>query len=178
MIDQVLHEAKLERGAIGCIALGIGPGSYTGIRAAIALGQGWRLATGVKLLAISSALCLAAQAQADGFVGPADFVIDAQRNEFYLTAYDITETELSEVVPLKLASSDEVVSRRTQRRALFGPQVRRWFPEGRELFPRAETLGRLAVGRTDYLAGERIEPIYLRQTSFVKSPPTRLSASH
>ena len=40
MIEQALRETAVSREAIECIAVGIGPGSYTGIRAAIALAQG------------------------------------------------------------------------------------------------------------------------------------------
>ena len=50
MIEQALSNAGVEREQIECIAIGLGPGSYTGIRAAIALAQGWQLASGVKLL--------------------------------------------------------------------------------------------------------------------------------
>jgi len=35
-------------------------------------------------------------------------------------------------------------------------------------------LARLAGGRTDFVPGENLEPIYLRETNFVKAPPTRL----
>ena len=55
MIEQTLSEAKIEREQIDVLAVGLGPGSYTGIRAAISLAQGWQLARGVKLLGVSSA---------------------------------------------------------------------------------------------------------------------------
>ena len=48
LIESALGEAAVGRTEIDCIAVGIGPGSYTGIRAAIALTQGWQLARGVK----------------------------------------------------------------------------------------------------------------------------------
>ena len=72
------------------IAVGLGPGSYTGIRVAISMAQGWQLARGVKLLGVSSAECLAAQAQAEKIFGRVNVVIDAQRNEFYLATYEIS----------------------------------------------------------------------------------------
>ena len=46
MIEQVLAEAKIEREQIDVMAVGLGPGSYTGIRAAISHGAG--LATGAR----------------------------------------------------------------------------------------------------------------------------------
>ena len=48
------------REAIEAIAVGLGPGSYTGIRAAIALAQGWQLAREVKTLGVSSVAAMAA----------------------------------------------------------------------------------------------------------------------
>ena len=65
MIEDVLREAGLERGQIDVIAVGLGPGSYTGIRVALSVAQGWQLASpdgGMKLRGISSAECVAAQA--------------------------------------------------------------------------------------------------------------------
>ena len=57
---------------------------------------------------------------------------------------------------------------------LVGPEVTRWFPGGRIAFPRASGLGRLALGRTDFVPGEKLEPIYLREANFVKAPPPRV----
>ena len=37
LIESALREARLEREDIECVAVGLGPGSYAGIRAAIAL---------------------------------------------------------------------------------------------------------------------------------------------
>ena len=90
LVEEALRQAQLDRAQIECLAIGLGPGSYNGIRLAIALAQGWQLARPVKLLGISSVECLAAQAQAEGIFGRVEVVIDAQRNEFYLAGYDLS----------------------------------------------------------------------------------------
>ena len=61
------------------------------------------------------------------------------------------------------------------RLVLVGPEVDRWSGEGRVLFPDAATLGGLATLETDSVPGEKLEPIYLRETTFVKAriPPPR-----
>src|SRR5439155_17100280 len=41
MIEAALRQAQVEREQVNCLAVGIGPGSYNGIRTAIALAQGW-----------------------------------------------------------------------------------------------------------------------------------------
>ena len=66
MIEAALRDGGLEREQIDCVAVGLGPGSYAGIRAAIAFAQGWQLACKVKLLGICSVECIAEQAFAHG----------------------------------------------------------------------------------------------------------------
>src|SRR6058998_2624395 len=73
MIDAVLRQAQVEREQIECLAVGLGPGSYHGIRLAIAMAQGWQLAAAdhqTKLVGISSADCIAAEAAREGIEGP------------------------------------------------------------------------------------------------------------
>src|SRR5437016_3865261 len=111
LIQTALANARLEREQIDCLAVGLGPGSYTGIRAAISIAQAWQLARGVKLLGISSVESLAWQAQACGVAGNASFIIDAQRNEFYIAAYEIEPGRLKTVEPLRLAALAEVAAR-------------------------------------------------------------------
>ena len=173
MVEAALKGAGLEREQIECIVVGLGPGSYTGIRVAIALAQGWQLATGVKLLGISSAESIATQAQADGFSGQACVVIDAQREEFYVASYELAAMEHREISPLRLAALSEVRERERAGETLIGPEVMRWFSGARVAFPQAAAMARLALRRSDFDAGEDLSPIYLRETSFVKAPLPR-----
>ena len=177
LVEQVLAEAKIEREQIEVIAVGLGPGSYTGIRVALSVAQGWQLARGVKLLGVSSAECLAAQARAENMFGRVNVVIDAQRNEFYLATYEIAADGWREIAPLKILKKAEVQSRVDGGEILIGPEVTKWFPSGRTIFPRAAALAELAARRNDFVPGEKLEPIYLRKTNFVKSPPRRPVAS-
>jgi tRNA threonylcarbamoyladenosine biosynthesis protein TsaB len=179
MIEGALREAGLEREQIEVLAIGLGPGSYTGIRVALSLAQGWQLASrngGMKLLGISSVECVAAQAQAEKISGRVNVVIDAQRNEFYLAAYEISADGGREIEPLRILTRAEVESRAGAKEILIGPEVTRWFPNGRIVFPRAAVLGQLALSRSDFAAGDKLEPIYLRETNFVKAPPSRRTA--
>ena len=173
MIEQALAEAKIEREQIDVMAVGLGPGSYTGIRAAISLAQGWQLARDVKLLGVNSAEAVAAQARTDKIHGRVSVVIDAQRNEFYLATYEIKPDGWREMAPLKILTKAEVESRVAGGEILIGPEVTKWFPSGRTIFPRAAALAELASRRHDFVLGEKLEPIYLRETSFVKVPPAR-----
>lgn len=173
LIAAVLRDARLEPAQIECICAGLGPGSYTGIRVAISIAQGWQLARGVHLLGLSSVECLAAQAQAEGLFGRVHLAIDAQRNEFYLAAYDIAPETIQEIGPLHLASFEEANAIIQAGQLLAGPGIARWFPSARVLYPRAANLARLASRRNDFISGDKLEPIYLRPTAFVKAPPPR-----
>jgi tRNA threonylcarbamoyladenosine biosynthesis protein TsaB len=168
LIEKVLASAKISREEIECLAVGLGPGSYTGVRVALAIAQGWQLATGVKLLGIGSVECLAAQAQAEKFFGRVNVVIDAQRGEFYLAAYDVSADGVKLVEPLKIVAAAEVESRAGAGEILTGPEAARWFAAGRNLFPLAAALAALAAGRRDFAAGETLAPVYLRAANFLK----------
>ena len=174
MIEAALSAAGLERETVDCLAVGLGPGSYNGIRSAIALAQGWQLARGTKTLGISSVESLAAQAQMEKIHGEVNILIDAQRNEFYLARYEISASSRREVTPLRLAGREEVLALVRAGETILGPDVTSEWSTARLLFPDAAMVGQLASPRTDFVPGERLEPIYLRETRFVKAPLPRI----
>ncbi len=169
IIDRALSEAKLAPSDVTRLAVGLGPGSYTGIRSAIALAQGWQLGRSVELVGISSVVCLAEQARALRLYGTVTIVIDAQRQEFYLARYAIDQERVRELEPLRIASPSEV----SEASQIIGPEATKHFPGARDLSPSAEMLARLAAEATRFIAGELLEPIYLRQVAFVKAPTPR-----
>jgi len=173
LIEAVLRESGWEREEIDRIAVGLGPGSYHGIRSAIALAQGWSLGRPLELVGVSSAACLGRQRAQQGAVSEFAVVIDAQRGEFYLAGYLMTAAGWREVEPLRLVSAEDVETRLRAGSVVCGPEARRWFPLAEDLFPDAAILGCLAAGGSEPVAGERLEPIYLRATRFVKAPPPR-----
>ena len=167
LVEEALQQAHCEREEIEVIAVGLGPGSYTGIRAAIAVAQGWQLARGTKLLGLSSLESMAAQAQAEKLFGRVNLALDAQRGEFYLATWEISSGQRRELAPLQLVPAAELAARHAAGELCAGPDFER------RLFPTAATLAVLAAGRADFLPGEKLEPVYLRETSFVKAPVTR-----
>ncbi|HEY5297185.1 MAG TPA: tRNA (adenosine(37)-N6)-threonylcarbamoyltransferase complex dimerization subunit type 1 TsaB [Verrucomicrobiae bacterium] len=169
MIEKVLAAAKIEREEIETIVIGLGPGSYTGIRAAIAVAQGWQLARKTKLIGINSVEAMVAEAQAQKFFGRVNVAIDAQRNEFYLAIYEIAENEWKEIEPLKIVTLAELQSRVQVNKIVSGSEIFKCFPNVQVILPRATRLAEIAAGRNDFCAGEKLEPIYLRETNFVKS---------
>ena len=174
LVEEALQKAGCEREEVATIAVGLGPGSYNGIRGAIAFAQGWQLGRGVNLLGLSSVECLAAQAGLEEILGPVNIVVDAQRNEFYLARFEIGPGTLRQIEPLHLAAFFEIDQRDAAGEKIIGPDLSPWFPRAIILYPDAAVLGVLAGARSDFVSGDKLEPIYLRETAFKKAPPLRI----
>ena len=166
LIEATLTGAKTDRSDIECIAVGIGPGSYTGIRAAIALTQGWQLARGVKVHGVDSLEALAKGEQAAGRRGEVTLAVDAQRGEVYLARFELGEEGIRTIEPTRLAKRAEQESLLAAGSTVIGPAVG-------DAFPSAEYVGRLASGQSHFVEASTLEPVYLRQVDFVKAPPPR-----
>jgi tRNA threonylcarbamoyladenosine biosynthesis protein TsaB len=174
LVEQALQQAGCEREEVETIAVGLGPGSYNGIRGAIAFAQGWQLGRDVKLIGISSVEGLAARAEMEEIFGLVNIVVDAQRNEFYLARFEIGAGARRPIEPLRLAALAEIEKRDAAGEKIVGPDLGTWFPRAINLCPDAAVLGTLAGARTDFVSGDKLEPIYLRETAFKKAPPLRI----
>ena len=164
----ILERARTLAPRLTRIAVGLGPGSYTGIRAAIAVAQGWQLARGIKLLGVSSVAALAAQAQAAHFFGRVNVVVDAQRGEFYLADWEISAESRVEICPLQIVSTEEVQARQAAGERLVGDGA------ATVVFPTAAAVAQLAAGDERFVSGAELQPIYLRETTFVKAAAARV----
>ena len=163
----------MSRPEIECIAVGIGPGSYTGIRAAIALTQGWQLATGIKAQATDSLEALALGRQIAGDRGEITFAVNAARGEFYLAKFELKNGGVRNIEPTRLAKRDEFEALLESGKQVIGPSLAGKYPAVMEQFPSAEFVGRLAARRVEFVEASELEPVYLRQVDFVKAPPLR-----
>ena len=85
MAESLLAEAGIARKQLDAIAVGQGPGAFTGVRLAISVAQGLALALDIPVLPVSSLAALAMQAPHDD--GAILAVIDARREEIYAGAF-------------------------------------------------------------------------------------------
>lgn len=173
MVESALRKAGLARESVDTVAVGLGPGSYAGIRTAIAFALGWQMARAVRLAGISSLECLVAGLESRGTSGSLLAAVDAQRGEFYLAGYELGPTGWREVEPLHLASGEELERRVRAGARVVGPDIPSHIRGVQRVFPDAAILARLAAGRAGLERGARLEPIHLRPTRFVKAPPPR-----
>lgn len=173
LIDRALAQARATRDEVSLLALGLGPGSYTGIRAAISLAQGWHFGKGVGVMGVSSIDCLAAQLAEASADGRFAIAVDAQRGEFYLALGEVKKHVWHNHTPLRLASVDDLRARAQEGYQMAGPDLKNIVPGAVDLYPAAATLARLAGAKPAPTPVDKLEPIYLRETSFVKAQAPR-----
>ena len=179
-LGQTLAGLQLPVAAFGRFVCGLGPGSFSGIRACLAAQQGMALPGGIKVCGLASAAALAAD-QAHG-IGCVTVVGDARRSRLWSVTYRVdpvtshvlladgrvpTHTaadflltpadELAQAVP----AGTRIVTSDWERLSgvLSGAfAAERLVPHA--VFPSAAALGRLAVSDPDACVVEPL-PIYL-----------------
>jgi tRNA threonylcarbamoyl adenosine modification protein YeaZ len=155
-IDRVLTEAGARPADITRIAVGVGPGPFTGLRVGIVTARIMAYALQVPVDGVCTLDVVAAAVRSDG--APFLVATDARRKEVYWARYDASARRLSEPavdLPSAVASHGPVAGRGP----LLYPDA---FPTavGPE-FPRAADLARLVVsGGANLLPAS---PLYLRR---------------
>lgn len=172
LIHQVLQLAGVRSREIDRMVVGLGPGSYTGVRLAISVAQGWQLATGAESVGWSSFEGLARAASRSGLTH-ATLAVDAQRNEMAVARVDWASDGIHRVGDIQLASWEEVRQRAAAGEVILGPGLPGLLGVGRELRPSATDLLASLPDNPPIIPGEALAPIYLRVAQFVKAPPTR-----
>jgi tRNA threonylcarbamoyladenosine biosynthesis protein TsaB len=86
LIEQALAELGWTRASLDRVAVGVGPGSFTGLRVGIALAQGIALGLDRPLVGIGSLRAMASAVPADD-ARPRVSVLDARRSELFVAAY-------------------------------------------------------------------------------------------
>jgi tRNA threonylcarbamoyladenosine biosynthesis protein TsaB len=89
-IRAVMTRARLSLADVGLVGVGVGPGSFTGLRVGLATAKGLALALGVPVRGVDSLAVLAYGALSEPGVPPdavALSVIDAHRGEVFVAAY-------------------------------------------------------------------------------------------
>jgi tRNA threonylcarbamoyladenosine biosynthesis protein TsaB len=85
MCEALIEEAGLRRSDLDALAVGCGPGAFTGVRLAISAAQGIALALDIPVIAVSSLAALAMQAPHNGAAILA--LIDARMGEVYAATF-------------------------------------------------------------------------------------------
>ena len=107
-INETLRECGISRDEIACVCVGRGPGSFTGVRIAMATAKGIASALGVALIGVSTLDAVAWQGWASGLRGSVAVVADAMRKEVYPVRYMLQDATANESAVQRL-EADRVV---------------------------------------------------------------------
>lgn len=180
-----LKAAGLELADIGKWTVGVGPGSYSGIRAGIALVRGIARGTNAHCRGVPSSLALARQVRAEFAEGARLAVLhDGRRRQLIASLYEVRHKDLRSAGPPKLMSQDDACGCASNWDGAVTPH-------GQELSDVLETLSeRTRIFETDHVdavellfaggdwpsepaaADAGLAPIYVRPPVF--TPPKKL----
>lgn len=175
MVEQLLKALQVNPNELTGIAVGLGPGAFTGVRIAVAVAQG--LAYGLKLpvVGISSLAASAWQAYAAGAQGSVIVAQDARMNEIYWGVYKGGTEALTAITPDVLVPIEALPvipstvlwgtgsAPSVYPEACAALAVEHWVSPG---YPSAKAVATLSIpyfetGNT--LSAQQLEPMYLRQ---------------
>jgi tRNA threonylcarbamoyl adenosine modification protein YeaZ len=164
LLEEVLAEGGLGWSDLNVLAVGTGPGNFTGVRIAVAAARGLALGLGIPAVGVTTLEALAFQR------GTVLVAQDARRGMAYVQTFmPCGEAELVPVgtLPQSFAARAEslVVGDLAERYSA----EHRWLPVGLPLYPLAEAIARKALLVVGSWPG-RPAPFYLRGAD--AAPPT------
>lgn len=178
--EQLLAEAGVAKSQLDAIAVGRGPGAFTGVRLAVALAQGIALALDRPVVPVSTLAALAMRARVlqppPAQLMRALAAIDARMGEVYAGAFELRDGDAFALSPEVVRAPDAVELAEGDWLgvgtgfAAADDALRRRFGErlmdcDTTALPHAADVARLAAhafARGEAIAPERVEPAYLR----------------
>lgn len=201
-IDALLERAGVARDAIACVAVGRGPGSFTGVRIAMATAKGIASALEVGLVGVSSLDAVAWGVWESGERGDVAVVADAMRKEVYPVRYLVEDEGVRRLEVDRVAKADVAAGELRgvggeasgvlvagdglkKYRELFEPCGRIlsesvWAPSGQGLLLALQAMWR--AGECDPLDARRHDPalalpVYTRLSDAEENERARVAAS-
>jgi tRNA threonylcarbamoyladenosine biosynthesis protein TsaB len=111
LVDEALSQAGWTKHQIERLAVGVGPGAFTGIRVGLSLAQGLMLGLGIPGVGVGSLRALSVGlSESDARLRVV--LRDARRDEFFLAAYDNRGIEIVAPYAIPQASADDTIRTR------------------------------------------------------------------
>lgn len=186
-VDELLRETGISPDELDAVAVGMGPGSYTGLRIGVSFAKGLCYGLGIPLVAVGSLDAMAAVAIEDNDAGILDVdnwenavlcpMVDARRMEVYTRLFDAKGNALSDVTAEVVTEQTFADVRRERQLVMFGngaAKCREVLHDATyiNITPSARGLARLAEQRLSAGQIEDIayfEPFYLKDFIVIPS---------
>lgn len=167
-IDFLMKAVDLKPADLDRIAVAQGPGSYTGLRVAVATAKTLAYTLNIDLVGVSSLYALAAAADFEGVVVP---LIDARRNNVYAGFYK-DDQAIKEDQHMNFADVLETV--KDEKEVMFVGEVANFCQQIEEAMPTAKTMTVLPSAYAIGKRGQELQPVDV--DSFVPSYLKRVEA--
>ncbi|MGL4414464.1 tRNA (adenosine(37)-N6)-threonylcarbamoyltransferase complex dimerization subunit type 1 TsaB [Roseinatronobacter monicus] len=160
LLNEVLHSAGMQWRDLDAVAVGVGPGNFTGIRIGVSGARGLALGLGLPAIGVSIF-----EARAEGLPRPLYVVEDARRGDVYVQAFNDTDADpfLIQRADLSFTNGGAVVGTLAAEVAL-GSDLSAQEP----CFPLAEAIARVAA-RKFGTPQPRPAPLYIRASDAAPS---------
>jgi tRNA threonylcarbamoyladenosine biosynthesis protein TsaB len=156
-------------GAPGEIVIGLGPGSYAGVRIAIATAIGLSTAVAAKLFGIASICALEVEARDYCVIG------DARRQSFFFAR--VNDGRLIEG-PILMSAAELEARIKEETIPIYSSELLPQFPLANLAFPSAARLAQITRARIgDIDDTPSLEPIYLREPHITVPKATKIFAT-
>lgn len=171
-LDRLLRRASVRPRDVGLVAVGTGPGSYTGLRVGVTAARAFAYAAGAELLGVPSCDAWAAAAPLDA--RPLAVVLDARIRAVYLATYEAVGGAWTRRSGPELLAPAAAAARITEGTIVVGdgiaPYAEAFAGRAAAATPRRAdaaqvagiALARRARGERDAI--DAVVPLYLRKT--------------
>ncbi len=154
MLEEMLAAEGLTWRHLTCLAVGTGPGNFTGVRIAVAAARGLALGLGIPAVGVT-----ALEALAFGQAGPRLVTLDARRDALYAQVFDGGRPEGGRAEVCTLDSLPEAPGALCLGHLAEAVALRVGGRSGAPLHPQTVAMALVAAGRGD---APRPAPFYLR----------------
>jgi len=114
MVDELFERAALRLDDLAGVAVGIGPGSFTGLRIGLGYAKGLAWAGGLAIVGINSLDAIAVGAASHRAVQPGAVIcpiLDARKGEVYSALYRVTATAIEKISDDMIVDPSQLTAR-------------------------------------------------------------------